>query len=372
MLWGILELFSLGGLFILQTYRDIRYTPADRLSEKHISILEDFLSGNSTYVQFSPSTGWAIKPNGVSENYRANGDGIRSDRAYQTNPPPNIKRISTFGDSYTHCDYVKNEHTWQVYMEALDPGVETINFGVGGFGLDQAYLRYKEFGQRFRSHIVLIGYMSENLYRHVNTFRPFYVPTAGIPLAKPRFCLKEGTLTLIPNPIHSVDAYRGLLDKPKQVLRDLGKLDFYYQKKYKSGLTDWSPLTRLLKITGSMVKSKIPRNSIEINGFYNIDSEAFRITCQLFDTFYQRAKADGSIPVICIFPDKNDVARFKLQNDKRYSPLLIHFADNDYTVIDMMDAFSDYETGALFENHYSPFANQLVAAHILNVIGSLE
>ena len=52
-------------------------------------------------------------------------------------------------------------------MESYDSNMEVINFGVGGFGLDQAYLRYLEDGIQYKSHIVMIGFMSENIYRNV-------------------------------------------------------------------------------------------------------------------------------------------------------------------------------------------------------------
>ena len=58
-------------------------------------------------------------------------------------------------------------------MESYGSHIEALNFGVGGFGLDQAYLRYLEDGIQYNSHIVLIGFMSENIYRNVIPIVPF-------------------------------------------------------------------------------------------------------------------------------------------------------------------------------------------------------
>ena len=57
-----------------------------------------------------------------------------------------------------------------------------MNFGVGGFGLDQAYLRYQKMIREFELPTVLLGFMPENMSRHVNTYRPFYFPGTGLPL----------------------------------------------------------------------------------------------------------------------------------------------------------------------------------------------
>jgi hypothetical protein len=51
----------------------------------------------------------------------------------------------------------------------------------------RAYLRYHQEGKRFRPHVVLIGFMSENIRRAVTVYRPFYQPESRAPLAKPRF-----------------------------------------------------------------------------------------------------------------------------------------------------------------------------------------
>ena len=52
--------------------------------------------------------------------------------------------------------------------------IEVLNLGVGGYGTDQAYLKYILTKKNLDADMVLIGYMSDNLNRNVNTFRTFY------------------------------------------------------------------------------------------------------------------------------------------------------------------------------------------------------
>ena len=61
-------------------------------------------------------------------------------------PPPGSLRIAAFGDSFTHGDEVPNEDTWQEILMRAHPDVEAMNFGVGAYGLDQAFLHYQRDG----------------------------------------------------------------------------------------------------------------------------------------------------------------------------------------------------------------------------------
>ncbi len=49
-------------------------------------------------------------------------------------------RINTYGDSFTQCQQVSDGETWQEYL-AAHLGEPVRNYGVGGYGVYQAYLR---------------------------------------------------------------------------------------------------------------------------------------------------------------------------------------------------------------------------------------
>ena len=143
-------------------------------------------------------------------------------------------------------------------MERQDSTLEVMNFGVPGFGLDQAYLRYQKMIREFELPTVLLGFMPENMTRHVNTYRPFYYPGTDLPLGKPRFKLDEGQLKLVPNPFRSVADYERLLREPQTVLSEVGRYDFYYRFSNRIGYTssawDRSPTIRLFKLFIFQVK----------------------------------------------------------------------------------------------------------------------
>jgi hypothetical protein len=257
--YGFIELFTYGGLFLLDKYRNIIYEPIaiDVISARHSKIINTLIEQKKTYLSFSPSLGWSIKENGRKKLYQANSSGIRSNKEYALTPPLGVRRISTFGDSFTHCDGVSNNETWQAIMESYDSNMEVINFGVGGYGTDQAYLRYLEEGSQYKSQIVLIGFMTENINRNVNTYRPFYFPKTSMPFTKPRFVIKNGKLSLIPNQMQRLHDYKMLLLHPQDVLSEVAINDYYYQNHYTSNIFDWSPAVRIVKIFAQTINKKL-------------------------------------------------------------------------------------------------------------------
>lgn len=75
-----------------------------------------------------------------------------------------------FGDSFVYGDEVSADQTFPFYLsEKLDATVR--NFGVSGFGPDQAVLRLeRELANGLDAPVVVLGMPSENIARVVNVF----------------------------------------------------------------------------------------------------------------------------------------------------------------------------------------------------------
>lgn len=375
--YGCIELFSLLSLFLLKRIRHIEYQPiaTHSLSRDHQATLQALIDGKTTYLIHSPILGWTIKPNGFWDNiYRANSRGIRGDREYQVIPEKNRIRISTFGDSFTHGDEVKNESTWQEQLYTLNARLEVLNFGVGGYGLDQAFLRYKKEGLQYHSHIIFIGFIEENINRLVNVFRPFYYP--GIPLTKPRFIVRENQLTLLNNPMKDLHDCNLLLRNPGSLLDTFGRNDYFYKTQPKESIADISPSIRSLKLVYYSAYNRYMKytgKSIYKEGSYSEKSEAFEICKRLFDDFHNLAQKNESLPIIIIFATRADLERYRKDKTKIYSPLLTYFMSKGYRHIDLIDAFE--KNGKLSELddiftifHYSPTGSSIVAKILLDYL----
>ncbi|WP_372370624.1 hypothetical protein [Candidatus Uabimicrobium sp. HlEnr_7] len=356
------ELTLYVGILILTGYGYLP-KPINLLSSKHKKALKTVASQKKKqYTTFDPILGWTVVNNGRAKMATANAHGIRSKREYSLVPQKGIYRITTFGDSFTHGAEVNNQNTWQVQMERDKRKLEVLNFGVNGYGLDQAYLRYLHKGFKYKANAVFIGFMPENIFRGVNTFRPFYYPSTGIVFAKPRFIFEKNKFTLIENPLKKREMYNDLLANPQEILAKISKYDYYYKYRYKISAYDILPSFRLIRTLNSGSGKK----NIINNGSYNTKHEAFLIVKKTFDIFYQAVIKNNSKAIILLFPDRKNILQYRKDKSVEYKPLIKYFDTVGYKYIDLMYAFSERKMESLFlHSHYSPLGNKLIARYIV-------
>jgi hypothetical protein len=368
---GILEMSSAVLLYILLQKKQLAYRPilSSSISENNQQILKQMLNAKDSYLVYSSVLGWTIRPNARSQNslYTSDARGLRTTKAPIAHSTGWPTRIAAFGDSFTFGEEVANSETWMERLHDLLPGIEALNFGVGGYGLDQAFLRYQTEGAQFHPNIVFIGFMSENINRSVNVFRPFYYPETGIPMAKPRFILQNEKLLLRPNPLSSKRDYEALLKEDPDIWRKLQVDDYFFPLRPYAGRFDFLRSVRLIKLGRSVLKEKYSGNSIYAHGKYNVDSEAFHITCRIMDEFYRMAIENQSTPMILLFPDADDLRTSWSGGITSYHALATDLKSKKYRVVDLIEAFEPARQTDLKDlcgAHYSPLGNNLVALHI--------
>ena len=106
--------------------------------------IDTFLDPNQpTWAQFDSELGYTLgndmPKDGIDGSYTIStvqANGRRSAYAYSVRPC----RINTYGNSFTQCHQVSDGETWQEYL-AAHLGEPIQNFGVGGYGVYQAYRR---------------------------------------------------------------------------------------------------------------------------------------------------------------------------------------------------------------------------------------
>jgi len=363
----LVELFSHLSLWILAQFFSIQYQPVDQLSLQHRQILTQMLNSEESYILPDLLLGWTIRPSGQNGLYHANKQGLRGAVEYQKEPPDGRRRIATFGDSFTHCDEVRDDETWQHFLQQSDSALEVLNFGVGGYGLDQAYLRYLSERDKFNSDVVFIGYMTDDIFRHENIFRPFVTAQTGLPLGKPHFILRDDSLIHVENPFPDSASYKLLLRNPQKMLATAGEYDHYYQLSQKSGHLDFLAFVRLAKIGVEKIESRL--KSLQTRkGIYREESTALALTNAILHQFYESVKEDGAMPYILFFPNLRDVKEFRKLGERPYQTVLDYCDRIQLSYIDLLDAFvnieSDEELESFFDNHYSAKGNRLVAREL--------
>ncbi|HBG60767.1 MAG: hypothetical protein A2Y03_04525 [Omnitrophica WOR_2 bacterium GWF2_38_59] len=369
----VLEIFSFGGLCFVKYFKRMEYiTKNFKLSRRQEQYIKDMLLDKIKYLNYDKDLGWNLKAHGKSGKFKANGQSIRAYKEYSQLPKEGILRIAAFGDSFAHCDEVANNETWQHFMEKKSPDMEVLNFGVSGYGLDQAYLRYLKEGRKFHPHIVFICFMQNDYFRHVNVFRPFYNNNTGVPLTKPRFTIVNKKLILIKNPIGTKEGLARIISREKQYFALLGQYDYYWQVLPEKSLFDIFASVRLVKILMKMYLAN--ENFLYQDNIYNPDSEAFKLTEKIVDDFYAEVERNGSIPVIVVFPDKVALKLYGLLHKRLYDRLVEKWKDNGYNYIDLMGNFlletAPDNINSLFatKGHYNRQGNSYVAGQLINYL----
>ena len=363
------ELLSRAGLSMLE-WRGLEYRPVlvDDLSVAHREALADLLAGRASLFQHDAVLGWSLRPGFRSSLCTIGADGLRRDPERPAATTPSVQ-VAIFGDSFTFGGDVADRDAYPEILARQDARIAVANYGVPAYGLDQAFLRYQWDGRGSHPQVVVIGFMSENISRNVSVFRPFYLPTSLLPLAKPRYVPGEQGPILIPNPLPRLDDYRNLLARPAETLAQLGEHDFFYRTRPRAGPFDRSATVRLVRLAAEQL------GPARRSSFYAPESEAFRVTTDLFTAFYEMALRDGSQPVIVILPERSDLVRWRDSGTKRYAPLLEFFARKGYRVVDAMAALDaagrDRPITDLVPAHYTPLANQLVAEQLLAQLRAL-
>src|SRR6266699_1660913 len=161
--------------------------------------LKAFASGG-----FDPVLGWDLRPTVARGPL-----GEKKGHPYTLRPRYKVK---AFGDSFT--EGVRDPlTTYEYYTEELS-GWQYLNFGVSGYGPDQALLKYQR--NTVPSEYTTLGVIDESIGRAVNALRGFYTLEESY-RTKPRFIVEtDGRVVLLPSAIASATDLPKLQD-PKFV-----------------------------------------------------------------------------------------------------------------------------------------------------------
>jgi hypothetical protein len=312
--------------------------------------------------------GWRYRASHRDSLNTINAQGLRGSRTYAPRPAPGVVRVAAFGDSFVYGNEVADADAWPAQAERLFPGLEVLDYGVGGYGVDQAYLRFCREGMALSPAIVLIGFATDDMRRLVNVYRRF-ISNREFPLVKPRFRFDDrGALVLVPNAAPQRSDYVRYLRDPRAVI-ELGKYDYWYQPAiYQEPLYDYSATVRLLTSVWLRVSNRyLARSRMYRRGEFNPSSTAFAIQLALFEQFVRRVRQAGARPLVVLLPDRESVARARRGERPILEPLVEAMTARGIPYVDLTRAFADpgapgdVDDWFMKGGHYSPAGNAIVA-----------
>ena len=334
----------------------------DKLTLHYWRRLEKASDSRSCEV-YDDLMGWTNGPNRQCSHgmYWISSEGIRAPHAgHSFADVPAKPRIALVGNSYTFALDVSYEDSWGYLLErALQSRFQVLNFGVGGYGIHQAYLRYEKDVRGWKPDIVIFGFISHDLNRTMTVY-PFLSFFGWGPFSSPRFVLRNGELTLLNVPPVS----------PETILshRTISALPFieydsgYKESEWEKGPYQFSYLLRLFV-------SWFPRWSAVSP---DVSDEAFvAVNAAILRSFVSSATQAGSIPIVVYFPhgEVKDGARARSSepiHEQVLRAAQIHYTDLTPCLLELnaTDRFvSDSDGG-----HYSPQGNARVASCLRNIV----
>lgn len=309
------ELLSFGVLNFLQNKYGFFAYDDQRIKETRLK----------SFSHYDEKIGWV--PRNV-DNY-----GARTDTSNFSDSPPCVEM---YGDSFTESAEVEKEFAWPNLVSDLI-GCRVLNFGVGGYGTDQALLRY--LSHKKFANIVVMNHLSENIIRNVNQLRNLIYPNHQLSI-KPRYIIKNKKLVYVPMPIIDVNNLAGI----KNYL-----FHEYFIPDGDSGIVSKFsfPFTQTLVnfIISHFHLNASLRNQPRHKSFYSYghSSNALATTKKIMKTFYEEAKVRGQRPLLTIIPTCRDFEYYESREELPYQNLIDTLSKEGIPVFDFALPMLRYE-----------------------------
>lgn len=289
---------------------------------------------------------------------------------------PETSDIALYGDSFTQSGN-SDEKAWGNVLAELS-GCRVSNYGQGGYGTDQAYLRFRR-NERDQAGVVVLAHVTEDILRVLTRNRDLLVFEMWFAY-KPRFILdRNGALELIPIPSASEEDY----------LRWVGarspRLDPEHESFHPGGpagatLLEFPFTAAVLRNLGDFrMRAKLARRPYYAE-FYerNHPLRALEILREIGKTFAADAQARGRQPLVLLFPNREDVEDYRETRQWCYGNLVEEFAAAGVDCIEfgtrLAEAAQGQDLDAFYDatGHFNEVADRMVAEFVLAKIRTFD
>lgn len=322
------------------------------------NLYEKLETDTTAYYQYDSLIGWTYRPNSSSKNgyYNFNSQGIRGSKTYSQLPAEDTIRIALLGNSAIFSAEVRDTQSLAYYLEktlqAKGKVVEVINFGVGGYGNDQALLNWKFKAKKFKPDLVVHGVMVWDFGINLNMFRYCVSPNTGILYTKPRAIIEADTLKWLNYPTVPVGQIMDSIVIGYEE-RDFFEEEYFKEtKRYGFYLLDNFYLYQIAKTLLNTSKSDIET--------YQAGND---LVVKLVKTFQKEVDADGAAYVYMPLISYDELLKKQLWGEFPYMNFWkqLELDKNTFSTVDLLKESQAAKYFMPTKKHYSPYGNQQVA-----------
>jgi hypothetical protein len=291
-------------------------------------------------------------------------------------PDTNTQVVSLYGDSYTYGADVGHRDAWSNVLSKMI-GARVANFGVGGYGTDQAYLRFK-FNIDDHAETVILTIFPDNLKRNVNQQRYFLSPHSGSVFGlKPRFIPADDSVRSVSLPEMNHSEFVASFDNPRG----------FFDHEFFIPNTSDGPIVWSFPYSASILKAiSFPQVRYLLAGkpgWYgfldeNHPSGTLVVTALIIREFVSLAERRNKRAIVVTLPSHTSYDFYKRSGELAMQPLLDRLKEVNVVAYDLTDgihrylAKRDYSelkvSGLPIHQHFNAEGNRLIAELVYQLI----
>jgi hypothetical protein len=287
-----------------------------------------------SHTRYDPLLGWSHVPGiaipdlyGPGRHLSVNAQGLRGSVEYALEPAAGTTRIVCSGDSFTLGYGVSDDQTWCHRLGQLDPAIESLNLGQGGYGLDQMVLLFMRDGRRFRHHVHVVAFITEDVERmRYDRFLGY---------AKPRLELRGGELAVENVPVPERSLWMPRISQATVALKSLHLYRALFGPPAEGDPS--SPAAR----------------------------DVYGLAIAVLERLAAESRASGSRLVVVHLPTATDHADHRSDLARHFLARECERRSIDYVdLVEEVRRMPATDAASLFDVHYTPAGHAFVAEHL--------
>ena len=339
------------------------YWPAQ---EEALARIQAHLEGRGALgaFDFDAELGWATPPGGGEGDWVHDWSGARvADAPLPREKRAGVQRVAAFGCSFTAGTEVGPRDAWPAQLGRTDDALEVANLGQAGYGLDQAFLRWRRLGAAVRADEVWLGLLPDAVLRNLALYWPNVRHWTRTVAFKPRFRIgATEELELVPCPADSLERMGELLGDGQLFAAACAGDHFVARTPAAFGRVGshplhWSAVGRLaLTLRDHGGRSAARRLA-------DPDDEAFAVTIAIVLAMRDEVEASGARFRLLVLPDRPGLASFVEAGRGYWWRFAAALEERGVEVVDLAPALAAADGVDLWApgGHYSAAGNRVVA-----------
>lgn len=359
-LFGVSMIFSIGILEMTLYFFVDRYKNHFRVPPVSSENFQEEANAFFHSKRFDADLGWDYRP--PVHNYLEN----------------KVFLSQAYGDSFVLSG--NGGITWQEAFENIT-GEAILNFGVGGYGLDQAVLKFERYSSEYPTRIAILGlyrqtfrralsYHAYHYFKHVEfkfTFKPFFVE-------------KGLRYTLYKPPCTDASCMWDVLYDPDNAVRKiLSSQDYWYRNNMGKPELRFPRILKYIRTLPAIWRdSRWGRGS---ENYYFVNNKSLELTKYLVKRFVVHAERNGMVPICILLYSSRDlvVQKSSPQHNNSLVDFLkteqILYVDTGKYILERYSEDDDFQSLGAPDGHLNNRGDRMVAAALaqgLAEMGLLE